>query len=209
MQKKQLIQFSMLLVLILILAGAYAGIRSYNSNEEKKIEQQEADAKITLTSFQPKSITDISYDFDGTQYTFSNAQGEWKLSENTEMVLDQEKFENFLEDAGSLTAVQEIEPEAIDDEEDYGFDNPLRTVSVTTENGTSSLTFGMKNEMLGQYYLKTSESSRIYLVEESVYTVFDKTAEDFEKEEEEETQTDTDEQDIDMEGEDAQTKSDE
>lgn len=209
MQKKQLIQFSMLLVLILILAGAYAGIRSYNSNEEKKIEQQEADAKITLTSFQPKRITDISYDFDGTQYTFSNAQGEWKLSENTEMVLDQEKFENFLEDAGSLTAVQEIEPEAIDDEEDYGFDNPLRTVSVTTEKGTSSLTFGMKNEMLGQYYLKTSESSRIYLVEESVYTVFDKTAEDFEKEEEEETQTDTDEQDIDMEGEDAQTKSDE
>ena len=43
--------------------------------------------------------------------------------------------------------------------------------------------------MLGQYYVKTSESSNIYLVEESVYAVFDKSAEDFEQEK---TQTDSD-----------------
>lgn len=53
----------------------------------------------------------------------------------------------------------------------------------------------MKNEMLGQYYLKTSESGSIYLAEESVYALFDKTAEDFVKEPETDTDADTDAED--------------
>lgn len=189
MQKKQIIQFSILLVLILALAGAYAAIRSYNSRQAQREEQQKADAQITLTAFQPESVTSLSYDYDGTQYTFSKEAGEWKETGDGEITLDQEKFEEFIKDAGTLTAARELEP---DDEEDYGFDKPLRTVSVTTENGTSSLVFGMKNEMLGQYYLKTTESSRIYLVEEQTYSLFNKTAEDFAAEEEEESETDTD-----------------
>lgn len=66
---------------------------------------------------------------------------------------------------------------------DYGFDQPERTVTITTTNGTSSLLFGAKNEMLGQYYVKTSESSKAYLVETSVYALFDQTAKDFKAEE--------------------------
>ena len=44
--------------------------------------------------------------------------------------------------------------------------------------------------MLDQYYVKTSESSRIYLVTESAYTMFEKTPEEFKAEE---AGTDTDE----------------
>ncbi len=194
MQKKQMIQFAVLLALILALAGAYAGIRSYNKAQEEKKEQQEADERITLTSFEPESVTSVSYDFNGTEYSFYSEQDDWKESSDNEMVLDQEKMEEFLRSAGSISAVRELQPE---DGEEYGFDAPARTVTITTANGTSSLIFGMKNEMLGQYYLKTSESSRIYLVEESVYSIFDKTAEDFEAEEDEtetDTETDTDTQ---------------
>ena len=68
-------------------------------------------------------------------------------------------------------------------------------MEISTEKGTSSLIFGMKNEMLGQYYLKTSESGSIYLAEESVYALFDKTAEDFVKEPETDTDADTDAED--------------
>ena len=77
--------------------------------------------------------------------------------------------------------------------EDYGFDTPSRVVTITTTSGTSSLTFGMKNEMLEQYYVKTSESSKIYLVDSQIYTTFDKTTDDFKKAEtDSETDSETD-----------------
>lgn len=185
MQKKQIIQFTVLLLFILVLAGAYFGVRSYNDRQEEQKKQQEAEAKITITSFQPDSVTAISYDYDGTEYSFTKEEDHWKETEDTGITIDQDAFQQFLQSAGSITSDQEVQPE---EDEDYGFDTPSRTVTITTTSGTSSLTFGMKNEMLDQYYIKTSESSKIYLVEASVFAVFEKTAEDFRQEE---TQTDT------------------
>lgn len=185
MQKKQIVQFAVLLLFIVVLAGAYFGVRSYNDRQEEQKKQQEAEAEITLTSFQPDSVTAISYDYDGTEYSFTKEEDQWKETEDTGITIDQDAFQQFLQSAGSITSDQEVQPE---EDEDYGFDTPSRTVTITTTSGTSSLTFGMKNEMLDQYYIKTSESSKIYLVEASVFTVFEKTAEDFRQEE---TQTDT------------------
>lgn len=186
MQKKQMVQFAVLLVLILALAGTYLGIRSYNTRQEEEKSKKEAESVITLTSFEPDSVTAVSYDMDGTEYAYEKDEENWKAVSDSEMTLDQDAFIDFLTKAGTITSEKEVQAQ---DGEDYGFSEPSRTVTITTANGTSSLIFGMKNEMLGQYYMKTSESSRIYLVEESVYTMFDKTAEDFRQEE---TQTDND-----------------
>lgn len=186
MQKKQIIQFTVLLVLILALAGAYLGIRSYNTRQEEEKNKKEAEAVITLTSFEPDSVTAVSYDKNGTEYAYEKDGDDWKAVSDSDMPLDQDAFADFLAKAGAITSENEVRAQ---DGEDYGFSEPSRTVKITTVNGTSSLVFGMKNEMLGKYYMKTSESSKIYLVEESVYTIFDKTAEDFKKEE---TQTDSD-----------------
>lgn len=187
MQKKQLIQFAALLVLILTAAGTYIGIRSFQTKQEEEKSKQESEAVIPLTSFEPESVTAISYDIDKAVYTFQKEGEIWKSSDS-DITLDQDAFSDFLKQAGAVTSKTEVE---IQEGEDYGFSEPMRTVTITTKNGTSSLIFGMKNEMLGQYYVKTSENSKIYLVEESVYTIFDQTTEDFEQEE---TQSDADEE---------------
>lgn len=180
-----MIQFSLLVAVIFVLAGAYFGIRSYNTKQTEKEKQAEEDAKVVLTSFQPEDVTAISYDYNGTTYEFTKSGETWQYTDDQEMVIDEDVFESFLQTAGSITVQTEVEP--ADDTEDYGLEEPIRTVTVSTEKGTSSIQFGMKNEMLSQYYVKTSESSKIYLADESVYTAFDKTAADFE-----ETDTDTD-----------------
>lgn len=180
MQKKQMVQFALLLVFIVALAGAYAGIRSYNLKQEEAQSKKEAEAVITLTSFEPDSVTAIRYDMDGTEYSFEKDGEEWKAVSDSELALDPDAFQDFLQKAGSITSENEVQAQ---DGEDYGFSEPSRTVEITTAKGTSSLIFGMKNDMLGQYYMKTSESSKIYLVEESVYAIFDQTPEDFEQEE--------------------------
>ena len=192
MQKKQVIQFAVLLVLILALTGAYFAIQSYNASQDEKKAQQEKDAVITLTSFQPESITGIRIDTGGDICSLQRNGENWTEESDSETLLSTEKTESFLKEAGDITAASEIEPE---EDADYGFDEPLRTGEISTEKGTSSLIFGMKNEMLGQYYLKTSESGSIYLAEESVYALFDKTAEDFVKEPETDTDADTDAED--------------
>ncbi|MDE7312451.1 MAG: DUF4340 domain-containing protein [Eubacterium sp.] len=181
MQKRQILQLGLLLALILALAGAVFGIRTYHDRQEEKQAQEAEAATVTLTAFQPESVTAVSYDCSGTQYTFEKEDGEWKSKDLPEMELDQEAFAQFLEQAGAITSDTKVQAQ---EGESYGFDEPVRTVSITTKNGTSSLIFGMKNEMLNQYYVKTSENSQIYLVEESVYTAFEKTPEEFEQVEE-------------------------
>lgn len=189
MPKKQKVQFAVLLALIAVLTGAYFGIQSYNQKQAEKEEQEKAAAKITLTSFQPEDVTGISYDYNGVNYQFEKTDGEWKEASKKKLKLDQDAFESFLKSAGSITAETEV---AAGSDADYGFDKPSRVVAITTTKGTSSLIFGMENEMLGQYYLKTDGSSKIYLAAQSVYTGFDKTAEDFKAED---TKTDTDTKD--------------
>lgn len=184
MQKKQMVQFLILLALILILAGTYAGIRSYSAKQEAEKSKKEAEAIVPLTAFEPDSVTAIRYDMDGTVYSFEREGDTWTASDQ-DLVIDPDTFSDFLRQAGDITSTMEVQAK---EEEDYGFEKPTRTVTITTEKGTSSLIFGMKNEMLGQYYVKTSGNSKVYLADESVYTIFDKTADDFEQEE---TQTDT------------------
>ena len=180
MQKKQKTQFAVLLLLILALTGVYAGMQAYNKKQAERNEQEQAAAVITLTSFAPEDVTGISYDADGTHCQFEKVEDQWKDANDGELALDQDAFTSFLESAGSITAETEVEAEA---DTDYGFKDPARTVTITTSKGTSSLIFGSKNPMLDQYYVKTSESSRIYLADGSVYTLFDKTPEDFRAEE--------------------------
>ena len=71
MQKKQLIQFAALLILILAAAGAYIGIRSFQARQEEEKSRQESEAVIPLTSFEPESVTAISYDVDKAVYALS------------------------------------------------------------------------------------------------------------------------------------------
>ncbi len=187
MQKKQIIQFAVLLVLIAVLAGAYVGIRSYNTKQKEKTKQVKEAAVITLTSFGKDDVTKIRYDYDNNTYKFEKDGDTWTDANDSDLVIDEDLFGDFLESAGSVEAEAEVEAQ---EGEDYGFDKPSRTVSITTSKGESSLIFGSFNEMLSQYYLKTSENGKIYLVEESVYTTFDKNPEDFKAEED--TKTDTD-----------------
>lgn len=187
MQKKQIMQFVALLILILAMTGAYFGIRSYQTKQEEAKSKKEAEAVIPLTAFEPDSVTAVRVDTQGTVSAFEKAGDQWKAADDGEsggLALDQDAFSDFLKTAGDIRSTTEVDAQ---EGEDYGFANPSRTVTITTKNGTSDLIFGMKNEMLDQYYVKTSESSRIYLVEESSYTAFDRTAEDFKQAE---TQTD-------------------
>lgn len=196
MQKKQVIQFALLLVFLVAMIGAYLGIKSYNTAQEEKEQKEQEDAKITLTAFQPDDITEISYDYNGVTYQFEKSNEEWKYKDDSSLDIDQDAFEDFLKGVGSIQAQTKVTPKETGTAEkgdtEYGFDKPARTVTITREKGTSSLIFGMKNEMLGQYYAKTSEGSQIYLVEESVYTAFDKGAEDFKKIESTDTDDGTD-----------------
>lgn len=186
MQKKQIIQFAVLFVFLAAMVGAYFGIKNYNAAQEEKKQQEQEDSKIILTAFQPDDITEISYDYNGTTYQFEKTDEEWKSKDDSSLKIDQDAFKEFLKSAGDIQAQTKVTPPedadaSVSQDTDYGFDKPTRTVTITTDKGTSSLTFGMKNEMLSQYYVKTSESSQIYLVEESVYSAFDKDAEAFQK----------------------------
>ena len=57
MQKKQKIQFAVLLIFILALAGTYTGVRAYNRQQEEIKEKEQEEAVITLTSFAPEDVT--------------------------------------------------------------------------------------------------------------------------------------------------------
>ncbi len=238
MQKKQIVQFVSLIALLAVMVCAYFGIQSYNAAQEEKEKQRQEGAKITLTAFQPEDITGISYDFGGETYEYEKSGKKWKFKGDDSLKIDQDAFHDFLKSVGSIQAQTKVTPadgaDASKDgdpgkagsdakkagsdadneadsggaDTDYGFDKPSRTVTITRDKGTSSLVFGMKNEMLGQYYVKTSESGQIYLVEEEVFTMFDKRAEDFKEAEDTDADDGAKDTDEDEEAGDADDKAD-
>ena len=85
MQKKQIIQFVVLIMAVILMASAYFGIRTYNKKQEDKAQREEAAAVITLTSFEPDAVTAVSYDYDGSRDEFVRREVEGGLPERSDI----------------------------------------------------------------------------------------------------------------------------
>lgn len=180
--QKQKKQFIILCVILVAFCGIFFGLRAFNKHQDEKKAKEEEAEKITAVSLSVDDVTEFSYQYNGAEIAFVKEDDTWYSKDDRERKITQSAISSMLSSAGTVTASQKLEaPENISE---YGFDTPLNVIRLKTGDQETTITIGMYNSITSQYYLMVSGDENVYLVENSIYTAFQKSLEDVTEEEE-------------------------
>lgn len=123
-----------------------------------------ADGTIPLCSFSAADLSRITYTYNGQTLTLDDADGSWTLAEDADYHLDESVCNTMVTALSSLHAKRQLDAQA---GEDYGFDAPELTVTVTAAGQTTTLTFGSSNTVTGDRYVQKDGDTALYTVDAS------------------------------------------
>ena len=181
MKKKSVNLFTAVGVLV-VLSGAYAGVKAYVAKQEEKEQESEETELEKIVSIEPDDIKSLKFVIDKKEVTFERDNDDWVKSDETEFPVNQDKM---TEAAGALNSLEaERVLTDIENLSEYGLDEPSNTITVTISDGSDTiLRVGMKNDSTNQYYLeKDDDQSTVYVVDSSAVTPFMKSLYDYAQE---------------------------
>lgn len=159
MKAKQRTLLVLLALAALLGAALYAVERSNTAAQQA--ESAAAEGTISLSSFGAGEVEQIQYTYQGETYTLQYGQEGWTLAEDPAYHLDASACQTMVTALSSLNAKRQITPQQ---GEDYGFSEPLVTVTVTAAGQTTTLTFGGENPVTGDLYLQKAGEEAVYTV---------------------------------------------
>ena len=159
MKAKQRTLLVLLVLAALLGAALYAVERSNTAAQQA--ESAAAEGTISLSSFGAGEVEQIQYTYQGETYTLQYGQEGWTLAEDPAYHLDASVCQTMVTALSSLNAKRQITPQQ---GEDYGFSEPLATVTVTAAGQTTTLTFGGENPVTGDLYLQKAGEEAVYTV---------------------------------------------
>ncbi len=188
MRKKQWI---ILVIALVAIVAASAGMKGYQKKQDQKAAQQEEDEKVYALQFASDDVTGISYEYEGTVLSFTKDGDDWKCSTDETAEIDADKMKTMLSSLGSMTADSTVEnPE---DVSEYGIDQSTQQVTLNFSDGSEkTVTFGSTNAIVGGTYVQISGDENVYLVASSyVNTTLNKGVDDLKVDETDDTSSDT------------------
>ena len=159
---------AVLLVLVLVLGGLLWFVSRSNAAEEAA-SSAAAEGSILLSSFAAGDVTSIRYAYGGETLTLNYDSGSWTLAEDSDYHLDESACNTMVTALSSLHAKRQLDAQA---GEDYGFDAPELTVTVTAAGQTTTLTFGSSNTVTGDRYVQKDGDTALYTVDASRMACF-------------------------------------
>ncbi len=183
--KKQAGQLIALLVVLAVLAAGFAALRRYN--EEQADKPAEEDTSISLNDLSSEDVSRISYDYSGETYSFVKEDDTWYAESDRELSITQNRITSMASYLAPLEAESAIEN--VTDYEQYGLDNPERTIEFETADESFTVLIGDYNSMEGVYYIMLEGDETVYLVQEKFLAAFNFSLDEVTETEEEETET--------------------
>ena len=180
MKKKSMNLITAVAVLV-VLSGAYVGVKTYVAKQEEKENAEEEEEKTQVFSVSSEDVHSIKFVIDKKEVTFEKNNDEWVKSDEKDFPVDQDKL---IEAIGSLNNVEADRVlDNVTDTTEYGLDDPTNTITITDKDGKETvLHVGMENASTSQYYVENGEDeSKIYVVADSVFQPFMKTLYDYAK----------------------------
>jgi len=186
MRKKQYL--TLIIILIIIVAALIAVIFGKKA-QTKKAEAEEEASIVYVNAFEVSDVAAFSYQLDGETVSFELQDEQWIYTGDTTMEIDTEEVESFLTTMSEMDADSVIED--AEDTQQYGLDDPSQIFTVEFSDGsTQTYEFGTENDMVGGYYLRTTDSAQdgtVYLISSSIVTsTLSTEPESFQAEEEDE-----------------------
>lgn len=180
MKKKSMNLITAVAVLV-VLSGAYVGVKTYVAKQEEKENAEEEEEKTQVFSISSEDVQSIKFVIDKKEVTFEKNNDEWVKSDERDFPVDQDKL---IEAIGSLNNVEADRVlDNVTDTTEYGLEDPTNTITITDKDGKETvLHVGMENASTSQYYVENGEDeSKIYVVADSVFQPFMKTLYDYAK----------------------------
>ena len=162
MKTKQRVLLALLAAAVLLCAALWAVTRS-NAKAEQAASAA-AEGSIPLSSFAAEDLEHIEYTYNGQTYTLQYSGGSWQLAQDPAYHLDESACNTMVTALSSLHAKRQLDAQA---GEDYGFDAPELTVTVTAAGQTTTLTFGSSNTVTGDRYVQKDGDTALYTVDAS------------------------------------------
>lgn len=153
----------LLLGLLIILCGAYGGIRGWNAHlkSEKAAKKKTQTVKI----INAENLAKINYTKGNKNMSFVKKNNTWKYAKDKSITLIQSSVEQIASTVSSLTTVETIEdPDALSD---YGLADPVYTVKYETEAGKKG-TLEIGNASGEDYYAKVQGEDTVYMIDSTL-----------------------------------------
>ena len=180
MKKKSMNLITAVAVLV-VLSGAYVGVKTYVAKQEEKENAEEEEEKTQIFSISSEDVQSIKFVIDKKEVTFEKNNDEWVKSDERDFPVDQDKLTEAIGSLNNVEADRVLDN--VTDTTEYGLDDPTNTITITDKDGKETvLHVGMENASTSQYYVENGEDeSKIYVVADSVFQPFMKTLYDYAK----------------------------
>ena len=161
--KKQKVQFILLVVLLVVLIGAYFGVDKYTAYVENKAAEEELLSKIYVAELDAVNVEALTFEYNGESNSFVKEDGVWVYEEDKSLEIEQSKIEAMAEAFANLTAESKIE--GVTDLEQYGLTEPSRTLSFTADGAEHVWHIGNMNDLTYVYYMyDEADESTVYTI---------------------------------------------
>lgn len=179
--KKKSVNLVTAVGVLVILSGAYVGVKTYVAKQDAKEEESNEEDNQEVVSIASEDIQSIRFVLDKKEVTFEKDGDSWVRSDECNFPVDQDKLDTLAGVFSSVTAQRTLKD--VVDLSEYELDNPQNTITVTTTDGTTTvIQVGMENDSTSQEYIDLdNDSSTVYVVSNSTFQSFEGTLYDFAK----------------------------
>ena len=155
-----------LLLAVLVVACAVTfGVSRYQEHKE-----QISNSDQVVLEIPTDSVQSLSWEYDGQSLAFHREDGVWVYDEDAAFPVDEDKMSQMLERFASFGVAFIIEE--VEDLGQYGLDDPVCTIEITTEEQNYTVQLGDYSTMDSQRYVSIGDGN-VYLVQEDPLDDFD------------------------------------
>lgn len=152
----------LLVVLLLFIAAAIWALQYEAKKEEVK------NTGEVILNINPEEVTSLSWDFEGTTYSF-HKEDHWVYDEDSTFPVDDNTILEMLSYFVDLKAAFTITD--VKDFEQYGLTEPVSTIQITAGSQTYKISLGTFSTMDSKRYI-TLGSGKVFMTEEDPYEIF-------------------------------------
>ena len=178
--KKKSVNLVTAVGVLVILSGAYAGVKAYVAKqEEKQAAESDESESAEIVSISADDIKSIKFLIDKQEVVFEKDGDSWVKADESAFPVSQDKVDALAASLESITAARTLED--VEDVSEYELDQPENTITVTTTDGdTTVIQIGMENSSTNQEYIDlNNDTSTVYVVGSSTFQSFEGELYDF------------------------------
>lgn len=153
-----------LLAALIVLVGAIFAVTRLVPDEDAIMEE----ATFSIFTLETTDAAELTWSYGDETLTFENIDSSWVYTADSSFPLDSSYLDSMLSTLSDVTATKTIETP--DDLSQYGLEDPVCTVSITTD-AVTSFQIGDETSMGGERYLSLGDGN-VYLVDDSILDSF-------------------------------------